>query len=126
LLLLLLLQPLLNILIVIIIIMRGPAELDETRLVVRGALDMATIGVLDRTIASFEGRLLEIEVSGVSSFGSKALAVFVRALRRNPVMRVVACSLRVLCVLEVTDTLALLTGQHTARNVSQRASRGDP
>ena len=74
------------------------------RLAVRGDCSVASAPLIESWLAGFRQTLVEVDLSGVTFFDSAALLVFLRAVRRNPGIRVVRPSVYVLRVLEWTNT----------------------
>ena len=72
---------------------------------VRGALDLLNNQALQAWLASLDGELTEVDLSGVTFFDSCALRTFVTVRGRNCNLSVVNPSKAVVKVLEITGTL---------------------
>ena len=75
---------------------------------VRGALDLLNNQALEAWLASLDGQLTEVDLSGATFFDSCALRTFVTAREHNGNLRVVNPSKAVVKVLEITGTLGYL------------------
>ena len=75
---------------------------------VRGELDLFNNQALEAWLASLDGQLTEVDLSGVTFFDSCALRTFLMVRRRNGNLRVVNPSKAVVKVLEITGTLGYL------------------
>ena len=75
---------------------------------VRGALDLLNSQALEAWLASFDGELTEVDLSGVTFFDSCALRSFLVVRGHNSNLRVVNPSKAVVKVLEITGTLGYL------------------
>ena len=75
---------------------------------VRGDCDIVNAARIERWLARRGAAAIEIDLSGVTFLDSAGLLVFLRAVRRNPDLRVVDPSAPVRRVLELTDTVDYL------------------
>jgi len=69
-----------------------------------GDCDFAAVRDIEAWLATFDGRPLEVDLSGVTFFDSSALRAVLNARGRNPHVRVVKPSKAVVRVLEITGT----------------------
>ena len=86
----------------------------DGRPAVRGACDSLNASEIEAWLARFDGVPIEVDLSAVTSFDSTVLAVFLRAIRRNPKLRVVKPSPFVLRILESTNTSTLSSTVETS------------
>jgi len=71
---------------------------------VRGDCDLANADRIETWLLSFDGQLLDADLSGVTFFDSSALRAFMNVRRRNPKFRIADASPAVVRVLEMTGT----------------------
>ena len=76
----------------------------DGRPAIRGDCDFAAVRDIESWLGTFEGRPLEVDLSGVTFFESTALRAVLNARGRNPHIRVVNPSRAVIRVLEITGT----------------------
>ena len=80
----------------------------DGRPTVRGACDLSGAAQIESWLLSFDGQLVEVDLSGVTFFDSSALRVFLNTRRQKPTLRIVDPSVAVRRVLEITGTLEVL------------------
>ena len=76
----------------------------DDRLIVRGECDMLSAPEIETWLASFAGKAVRIDLSGVTFMDSSGLKVFLNARRYNSKLRVVESSSTVMRLLEMTGT----------------------
>jgi anti-anti-sigma factor len=84
----------------------------EIGITLRGEIDMRGADDLANALAAFVGRTATVDMSEVEFMDSTGLAAFVDARNRGVDVRLVHVTPRVRHVLEVTDLLDLLIGDH--------------
>ena len=83
----------------------------DGRPAIRGDCDFASVRDIEGWLATFDGRPLEVDLSGVTFFDSSALRAVLNARGRNPHVRVVKPSKAVVRALEITGTTNYLVEQ---------------
>ena len=81
----------------------------DGRPTVRGECDLSNADRLEEWLLSFDGHLVEVDLSEVTFFDSSGLRAFLNVRRNKPTMRIVAPSDAVCKVLEITGTLDYLS-----------------
>ena len=81
----------------------------DGRPTVRGECDMLSAADLEAWLLSFDGQLVEVDLSEVTFFDSCGLRAFLNVRRDKPAMRIVEPSVAVRKVLEITGTFDYLT-----------------
>ena len=81
----------------------------DGRPTVRGECDMLSAADLETWLLSFDGQLVEVDLSEVTFFDSSGLRAMLNVRRDKPTMRIVEPSVAVRKVLDITGTFDYLT-----------------
>ena len=86
----------------------------DGRPTVRGECDLSGAAKIELWLLSFDGQLVEVDLSGVTFFDSTALRALLNVRRKKPTFHIVEPSRAVRRVLEITGTLEFLAKPEAA------------